>query len=81
MKILVFQLKTLFMSLSKKRKDFSKKTVVINVHEVSDVIEYLSKYLADIISAFDIEPTVKPSVEGALIELEVDTTHNSILNW
>ncbi|HKL84275.1 MAG TPA: R3H domain-containing nucleic acid-binding protein [Bacilli bacterium] len=61
------------------KKRLFKKTVVINVHEVSDVIEYLSKYLVDIISAFDIEPTVKPSVEGALIRLEVDTTHNSIL--
>ncbi len=61
------------------KKRLFKKTIVINVIETSDVIDYLVEYLEKAIKAFDIEPTIRPSLEGGLIRLEMDTTHNSIL--
>lgn len=61
------------------KKRLFKKTIVINVFEVSDIVEYLTNYLRSIIGAFDIEAKVTPSLEGSLIRLEMDTNHNSIL--
>ena len=61
------------------KKRLFRKTFVINVFETSDIIEYLSDYLCNMIKAFDIEPTVKSSIEEDLIRLELDTSHNSIL--
>lgn len=61
------------------KKRLFKKTIVINVIETSDVIDYLVEYLEKAIKAFDIEPTIRPSLKGGLIRLEMDTTHNSIL--
>jgi spoIIIJ-associated protein len=62
-----------------KKKRLFRKTIVINVFEVSDIVEYLTNYLRSIIGAFDIEAKVTPSLEGSLIRLEMDTNHNSIL--
>lgn len=61
------------------KKRLFRKTIVINVFEVSDIVEYLTNYLRSIIGAFDIEAKVTPSLEGSLIRLEMDTNHNSIL--
>ncbi len=61
------------------KKRLFKKTVVVNIHEVSDIIDYLANYLENIVKAFDITPSVKPILEGSLIRLEIDTNHNSIL--
>lgn len=61
------------------KKRLFRKTIVINVFEVSDIVEYLANYLRSIIGAFDIEAKVTPSLEGSLIRLEMDTNHNSIL--
>jgi spoIIIJ-associated protein len=61
------------------KKRLFRKTIVINVFEVSDIVEYLTNYLKSIIGAFDIEAKVTPSLEGSLIRLEMDTNHNSIL--
>lgn len=72
-------LEDLVYELVEEKKRLFKKTFVINVYETSDIIEYLQQYLSDVINAFDITPNIKPSVEGALIRLELDTNHNSIL--
>lgn len=61
------------------KKRLFKKTIVINVIETSDIVDYLSAYLKTIIEAFGIETKVNPTLEGNLIRLEMDTTHNSIL--
>lgn len=61
------------------KKRLFKKAVVIQVYEVSDIVEYLADYLRNIINAFDIDAKVTPSLEGSLIRLEMDTNHNSIL--
>ncbi len=69
----------LIYDLLEEKKRLFKKTVIIGVYEISDLVEYLSHYLESIIKAFDIEVTVTPTVEGELIRLEMDTSHNSIL--
>ncbi|MDR0934953.1 MAG: KH domain-containing protein [Erysipelotrichaceae bacterium] len=61
-----------------KRGLFSKKTV-INVYDLSDVIESAENYILEVIDSLGVESTVSSKLDGEIIRLTVDSTHNPIL--
>jgi spoIIIJ-associated protein len=63
--------KTGFLSLSKK--------VILEVYEMSDVIQYAENYIIQAIGAFQIQATTKTEIKEDIIRMTLDTNHNSIL--
>jgi spoIIIJ-associated protein len=63
--------KTGFLSLSKK--------VILEVFEMSDVIQYAEQYIIQAIGSFQIQATTKTELKDDIIRMTLDTNHNSIL--
>lgn len=63
--------KTGFLSLSKK--------IILEVYELSDVIQYAEHYLIQAIGSFQIQATTKTELKEDIIHMTLDTNHNSIL--
>lgn len=61
-----------------KRGLFSKK-VIINVFDMSDVIQSAEDYVLAVIDALGIESTVSTKLDGDFIRMTIDSTHNPIL--
>jgi spoIIIJ-associated protein len=57
---------------------FSKK-VTINIYELSDVVEFAEGYLVNAIATFGITATTKTVLKEDIINISLDTDHNSIL--
>lgn len=57
---------------------FNKKYVV-DVFELSDIIEYAEDYVLGVIDALGIESSVKTVLDDDLIKITIDSTHNPIL--
>ena len=61
------------------KKGLFVKKVVVGVYELSDVIEFVEKYLINGISQFGITATTKTTLNEEIINVSLDTDHNSIL--
>ena len=57
---------------------FSKK-VQIEVYDLSDVIRYAEDYLLNITDTLGIESSVNTKLDGSIIRMTLDSTHNPIL--
>lgn len=57
---------------------FSKKTI-INVYDLSDIVENAENYILDVIDSLGIESTANTKIDGDIIRITIDSTHNPIL--
>lgn len=57
---------------------FVKKTTIV-VYELSDVIEFAEQYLINAIATFGINASTKTVLKEDIINISLDTDHNSIL--
>ena len=68
----------LIFTSSEKRGLFSKKFVV-EVYELSDIIQYAEDYILGVVDALGIESSVKSRLDDNIIRITIDSTHNPIL--
>ncbi|MEA5060834.1 MAG: RNA-binding cell elongation regulator Jag/EloR [Erysipelotrichaceae bacterium] len=61
-----------------KRGIFSKKSV-INVYDLSDVVESAENYILSVIDSLGIESTASTKLDTDIIRITIDSTHNPIL--
>ncbi len=61
-----------------KRGIFSKKSV-INVYDLSDVVESAENYILSVIDSLGIESTASTKLDADIIRITIDSTHNPIL--
>ena len=73
------EISQLIYSVEDKKVGFFNKKVLVDVYELSDIIEYAEKYILNVIDAFGIESTVKTRLEDDIIHITIDSTHNPIL--
>lgn len=57
---------------------FSKKFVV-DIYELSDIVEYAENYILGVIDSLGIESSVKTRLDDDLMRITIDSTHNPIL--
>lgn len=69
----------LMYSVVEEVKGLIKKKAVIDVYDISDVIEYASNYLVEGIKALGFEATVTPSLKDEIIKLRIESERNPIL--
>lgn len=62
----------------KKRGLFSKK-VVVDVYEFCDIVTYAEDYILNVIDSLEIESSVKTKLDGDVMRITIDSTHNPIL--
>lgn len=63
---------------SEKKGLFSKK-IIVDVYELSDIIQYAEDYILGVIDALGIESSVKSRLDDQIIRITIDSTHNPIL--
>ena len=61
------------------KKGLFVKKVTINVFEISDVVTFTEQYLINAIATFGITATTKASLKEDIINISLNTDHNSIL--
>ena len=62
-----------------KRVGIFNKKYVVDIYELSDIIQYAEDYILRVIDAFGIESTVKSRLDDDIIRITIDSTHNPIL--
>ena len=65
--------------VSEEKKSLFGKKTTIAVYELADVVEFAEKYLIDGIATFGITATTKTTLKEDIINIALDTDHNSIL--
>lgn len=68
----------IYITEDKKKGLFSKK-VIIDVYELADIITYAEDYILNVIDSLEIESSVKTKLDGDVIRITIDSTHNPIL--
>ncbi len=61
------------------KKSLFGKKVTINIYELSDVVAFAEQYLVNAIATFGITATTKTVLKEDIINISLDTDHNSIL--
>jgi spoIIIJ-associated protein len=61
------------------KKGLFVKKVAINVYELADVVEFAEQYIINAIATFGITATTKTVLKEDIINISIDTDHNSIL--
>jgi spoIIIJ-associated protein len=61
------------------KKGLFGKKVTINIYELSDVVEFAERYLVNAIATFGITATTTTVLKEDIINISLDTDHNSIL--
>ena len=69
----------LIYSVEDKRVGIFNKKYVVDIYELSDIIQYAEDYILRVIDAFGIESTVKSRLDDDIIRITIDSTHNPIL--
>ena len=69
----------LIYSVEDKKVGIFNKKYVVDIYELSDVIQYAEDYILRVIDAFGIESTVKTRLDDEIIRITIDSTHNPIL--
>lgn len=69
----------LIYSVEDKKVGIFNKKYVVDVYELSDIIQYAEDYILRVIDAFGIESTVKSRLDDDIIRITIDSTHNPIL--
>lgn len=69
----------LIYSVEDKKVGIFNKKYVVDVYELSDIIQYAEDYILRVIDAFGIESTVKSRLDDDIIRITIDSTHNPII--
>ena len=69
----------LIYSVSDKKKGLFSKKVIVDVYDLSDVIQYAEDYVLGVIDNLGIESTVNSRLDDDVIRITIDSTHNPIL--
>lgn len=69
----------LLYQVEEKKKGLFNKKVVVDIFELSDIIEYAEDYILGVIDALGIESSVKSKLNDDIIRITIDSTHNPIL--
>lgn len=69
----------LIYSVSDKKKGIFSKKVIIDVYDLSDIIQYAEDYVLGVIDSLGIESTVNSRLDDDVIRITIDSTHNPIL--
>lgn len=69
----------LIYSVEDKKVGIFNKKYVVDIYELSDIIQYAEDYILKVIDAFGIESTVKTRLDDDIIRITIDSTHNPIL--
>ena len=69
----------LIYTVEDKRVGIFNKKYVVDVYELSDIIQYAEDYILRVIDAFGIESTVKSRLDDDIIRITIDSTHNPII--
>ena len=69
----------LIYSVEDKKVGIFNKKYVVDIYELSDIIQYAEDYILKVIDAFGIESTVKTRLDDEIIRITIDSTHNPIL--
>ena len=62
-----------------KKKGIFNKKIIVDVYELSDIIEYAENYVLGVIDTLNIESTVSTKLDDDVIRITIDSTHNPIL--
>ena len=69
----------LIYSVSDKKKGLFSKKVIVDVYDLSDIIQYAEDYVLGVIDTLGIESTVNSRLDDDIIRITIDSTHNPIL--
>ena len=69
----------LIYSVSDKKKGLFSKKVIVDVYDLSDIIQYAEDYVLGVIDSLGIESTVNSRLDDDIIRITIDSTHNPIL--
>ena len=69
----------LIYSVEDKKVGIFNKKYVVDIYELSDIIQYAEDYILRVIDAFGIESTVKSRLDDDIIRITIDSTHNPII--
>ena len=70
----------LVFKVTEEKKGLLSKKAVIEVFELTDVIEFAESYIKDVIESLGVSGvTTKASLEDDIIHIEIDSDHNPIL--
>ena len=62
-----------------KKKGIFNKKIIVDVYELSDIIQYAEDYVLSVIDTLNIESTVNTKLDDDIIRITIDSTHNPIL--
>ena len=69
----------LIYSVSDKKKGLFNKKLIVDVYDLSDIIQYAEDYILSVIDTLGIESTVNSRLDEDIIRITIDSTHNPIL--
>ena len=69
----------LIYSVSDKKKGLFNKKLIVDIYDLSDIIQYAENYLLSVIDTLGIESTVNSRLDDNIIRITIDSTHNPIL--
>ena len=69
----------LIYSVSDKKKGIFNKKLIVDVFDLSDVIQYAEDYILGVIDSLGIESSVNSRLDDDIIRITIDSTHNPIL--
>lgn len=66
-------------SVSDKKKGLFSKKLIVEVYELSDIVEFAENYILNVIDNLGIESSLHTTLDGDIIRITIDSTHNPIL--
>ena len=69
----------LIYSVSDKKKGLFSKKVIVEVYDLSDVVRFAEDYILNVVDNLGIESTLHTTLDGDIIRITIDSTHNPIL--
>ncbi|MCR5505912.1 MAG: Jag N-terminal domain-containing protein [Bacilli bacterium] len=69
----------LIYSVSDKKKGIFNKKLIVDVYDLSDIIQYAEDYVLGVTDSLGIEASVNSRLDDEIIRITIDSTHNPIL--
>ena len=69
----------LIYAVSDKKKGIFSKKLIVEVYDLSDVVRFAEDYVLNVIDNLGIESTLHTTLDGDVIRITIDSTHNPIL--
>ena len=69
----------LIYSVSDKKKGIFNKKLIVDVYDLSDIIQFAEDYVLGVTDSLGIEASVNSRLDDEIIRITIDSTHNPIL--